>query len=303
MEDTETSYNKLICQEETAADENSLYSNHKKQQVSVSTVRYDSLNHYKLLTVSLAALAAILLAVDIGLGVYYSKLTDGNLVRDISSEISKLQASYNAAIQSRDDAKGQLAKEISEQQVTKWELDHQSRRSKDYEKKAEKLQMEIAALKSHMPMIIEGCRHCLPGWTFMSSRCYYFTFSDTISRAGWQDARQFCRRQGGDLAVVDSREKHMAISNLINNYQDPTRSLFQSGFWIGLRDTEEEGIWKWLDGTRLTEGYWADGEPNNQNNEDCAAVYPKLNPFKVWNDAPCSYSLKWICEMTPLSVD
>ena len=39
--------------------------------VSMSTVRYDSfLNHYNLLTVSLAALTAILLAVDIGLGVY-----------------------------------------------------------------------------------------------------------------------------------------------------------------------------------------------------------------------------------------
>lgn len=48
--------------------------------------------------------------------------------------------------------------------------------------------------------------------------------------------------------------------------------------------------------------YWNDGEPNNQYNEDCAAVYPKTNPFKSWNDAPCNYNLKWICEMQPRSV-
>lgn len=45
--------------------------------------------------------------------------------------------------------------------------------------------------------------------------------------------------------------------------------------------------------------YWNAGEPNDSNNEDCVAVYPKANPFMSWNDAPCSYNLKWICEMSP----
>uniref|UniRef100_A0A087YB48 C-type lectin domain-containing protein n=1 Tax=Poecilia formosa TaxID=48698 RepID=A0A087YB48_POEFO len=260
-------------------------------------------NRYKLLTASLAALAVILLLVNIGLGVYYNKLTENNIVRDISGEIRKLQASYDAALQSRDEVKKQLAMEISEQQLIKWELEHQTLRVKDYEKQVEKLQMDIASLQSHLPMIKteEGCRHCLPGWTFMSSSCYYFPFSDTFYRTSWNEARQSCRRQGGDLAIVNNREKHLGITRLITINQELSRSVLQSGYWIGLRDVEEEGVWKWVDGTRLTDGFWNVGEPNNLNNEDCAAVYPNSNPFMSWNDAPCNYNLKWICEMAPRS--
>ncbi|XP_030247934.1 C-type lectin domain family 4 member M-like [Sparus aurata] len=308
MEDTESAggnfdggYNKLISQEDFGADENPLYSRQEKPQVSMSMVRPESiLNHYKRLTVSLTVLAVILLAVDIGLGVYYRKLTDGDrTLMDISGEVSKLQASYNTAIQRRDEAKKQLAQAISEQQLIKWELEHEKRRTKDYEKQTDRIRMEIAALKSHMPMMKEGCRHCLPGWTYTNSLCYYFAFSETTSRRSWQEARLFCTRRGGDLAMVDSREKHLAIIELLNNYQDPSRPISHSGFWIGLRDVEEEGVWKWQDGTRLSEGYWNDGEPNNSGNEDCAAAYPRSNPYKSWNDAPCSYDLKWICEMAP----
>lgn len=86
-----------------------------------------------------------------------SKLTDGHrTITDIGSEVAKLQASYNIAIQSRDEAKKQLAREMSEQQLTKWELEHQKRRTKDYEKQNDKIKMEIASLKSHMPMISES---------------------------------------------------------------------------------------------------------------------------------------------------
>ncbi|XP_047248819.1 CD209 antigen-like isoform X2 [Girardinichthys multiradiatus] len=278
------SYNRLTnSQGETTENELHLHS-HQETQVTLSTVTPESsMNHYKLLKASLAVLAIILLVANIGLGVYYNKLTDNNIVRDISGEITKLQASYDAAVQSRDRAKKQLAMEISEQQITKWELEHQSLRFKEYEKQVGKMQMDIATLKSLLPIIKEGCRHCLPGWAFISSSCYYFPFSDTFYRTSWNEARQTCRRLGGDLAIINSREKH-------------------SGFWIGLRDVEEEGVWKWLDGTRLTEGFWNIGEPNNQNNEDCVAVYPKSNPFLSWNDAPCNYNLKWICEMAPIAL-
>lgn len=75
---------------------------------------------------------------------------------DISNEVAKLQAIYNDAIQSRDEAKKQLASEISQQQLTKWEMEHEKKRHKSYEKLSDKIQLEIAALKSHIPMISES---------------------------------------------------------------------------------------------------------------------------------------------------
>ncbi|KAI1887285.1 hypothetical protein AGOR_G00188670 [Albula goreensis] len=62
--------------------------------------------------------------------------------------------------------------------------------------------------------------------------------------------------------------------------------------WIGLTDRENEGTWKWVDGTTLTTGYWRSGEPNNAGSgEDCAAMHPE-----GWNDLPCSDTTCWVCE-------
>ncbi|XP_019940816.1 CD209 antigen-like protein 2 [Paralichthys olivaceus] len=296
-------FDKLISDDDSGTEENTFYSSQEKQQVSMSMPRPESIwNHYRLLTVILAVLAVILLAIDIGLGVYYNQLTGGQqTITDINREVAKLQASYNAAIQSRMEVKKQLDRELSERQQIKWELEHQSRRSKDYEKQIVRIQDEISGLKSHIPLLNKGCRHCIPGWTFMNHKCYYIAFSETHKRRSWNDARQFCKKWGSDLAVIDTVEKTVSITNLVNSYHDPSRSIAMSGFWIGLRDVEEENTWKWLDGRGILESYWNDGEPNNVNNEDCAATYPRENPFKAWNDAPCSYNLKWICEMEPLA--
>uniref|UniRef100_A0A3B5LPH9 C-type lectin domain-containing protein n=1 Tax=Xiphophorus couchianus TaxID=32473 RepID=A0A3B5LPH9_9TELE len=137
----------------------------------------------------------------------------------------------------------------------------------------------------------KNCGKCPSGWLLLKTSCYYFSNYEPESRKNWSDSRADCIRQGGDLLIINNLEEQVDLS----------RQASQSGFWIGLRDVEEEGVWKWVDGTRLTEGFWNVGEPNNLNNEDCAAVYPKSNPFMSWNDAPCNYNLKWICEMAPRS--
>uniref|UniRef100_A0A672FVN6 C-type lectin domain-containing protein n=1 Tax=Salarias fasciatus TaxID=181472 RepID=A0A672FVN6_SALFA len=270
--------------------------------VTVSSMRPDfSVNQYRLLVISLAVLAVILLTVNIGLGVYYSKLTGGYLVTDINRELAKLQKIYNQMVQGKEEAQKQLVKEMSDHQFTKWEMEHQIRRTKDYQKQIDKIQTDVSALRSHLPLIKDGCRHCLPGWTYMESTCFYFAISESHSSRTWYSAQSFCKAYKADLAIINSREKQLAVFNLINNYHDPSRPRDQTGLWTGRTDQDQEGVWKWVDGTRLSEGYWRVGEPNNQQNEDCAAVYPADNPFQSWNDAPCRYSLKWICEMEPKS--
>lgn len=85
-----------------------------------------------------------------------NKLTGGQrAVLDVNAEVSKLQAAYNLAVKRREEARKDMARVIREQQVIKWEFDHQKRRNKDYEKQSDKLLTEIAALKSHIPLIGE----------------------------------------------------------------------------------------------------------------------------------------------------
>ncbi|KAK7903890.1 hypothetical protein WMY93_016497 [Mugilogobius chulae] len=295
-------YNKLTCPEDSS-DDLPLTTNQDEQQVALSMVRPNSLhNHRKVLTVMLSVLAAILLSIDIGLCIYYRNLTDAErIIKDINSEVAKLQQAYKIAINTKIELKKELAKEASLQQLTKWELDHHKSRNQDYQQELDKIHLLITGLKSHIPLLEEGCRHCLPGWNLINSFCYYIPFSENTPRRSWDQSRDYCRNFGADLIEINNKEKQLAIINLITTYHDSSVQYSSSGFWIGARDVEEEGVWKWLDGTQIIQGFWNIGEPNNMGNEDCAAVYPtpNKNPFMSWNDAPCNHFLKWICEKAP----
>ena len=61
--------------------------------------------------------------------------------------------------------------------------------------------------------------------------------------------------------------------------------------WIGGNDIDEEGTWKWTDGSPFEFTFWRSGEPNNHNhNEDCM-----MHGFPgKWNDGPCTGWTKYI---------
>ncbi|XP_066508702.1 macrophage mannose receptor 1-like [Hoplias malabaricus] len=113
---------------------------------------------------------------------------------------------------------------------------------------------------------------------------YYYISNDFKT---WSDARNVCKAKGADLLIINSKEEQEFIKKL-NLY-----------VWLGLTDAENEGEWKWVDGSVLTIKFWKTGEPNDAHgDEDCVAFAETSDPLMTWNDIPCSYKAGWICEYT-----
>ncbi|KAB5514874.1 hypothetical protein PHYPO_G00248980 [Pangasianodon hypophthalmus] len=122
-------------------------------------------------------------------------------------------------------------------------------------------------------------------WANFSSSLYYFS-----EMKNWTESRQDCRERGGDLVIINSKEKQEFI----------VEQLQGSRTWIGLSDREAEGEWKWVDGMPLATGYWAEHQPDNYSDEDCAEIgFPDR---QSWNDRPCFHKQGWICEKSVGSV-
>lgn len=101
-------------------------------------------------------------------------------------------------------------------------------------------------------------------------------------------AEAACLAKGGKMLSIHS----LAI-------QDWTKTtafaIANKEWWIGLDDIDQEGTFKWSDGTPLDYTYWNDGEPNNAGNEDCANLPPWTGGR--WNDLPCDHVQPYVCRM------
>ncbi|MHC4248043.1 MAG: lectin-like protein [Planctomycetota bacterium] len=80
----------------------------------------------------------------------------------------------------------------------------------------------------------------------------------------WADAKAFCERRGGHLVTITSKEENDLVAKL-----DVRNPRFR---WIGLSDERKEGEWEWVTGETVAFTAWQQGEPNNQLNEDYAAM-------------------------------
>lgn len=110
----------------------------------------------------------------------------------------------------------------------------------------------------------------------------------------WNEAQQYCESQGGHLAIIRDEATQQAIAELIQGGR--------ARYLLGASDAENEGDWKWLDGSALTYTHWGNDEPNNyEDNED----YLIIDSNGDWNDVILSYSgmstiQGFICEKNPV---
>uniref|UniRef100_A0A3B4Z5S4 C-type lectin domain-containing protein n=1 Tax=Seriola lalandi dorsalis TaxID=1841481 RepID=A0A3B4Z5S4_SERLL len=130
---------------------------------------------------------------------------------------------------------------------------------------------------------------CPEGWRMFSGTCYLLS----TQSGSWEKGREDCRARGADLVIIDSLEEQTLLTGF---------AAGKKFWWIGLTDRDEEGTWKWIDGTPLTQSYWWEGQPDNGGGdsqwgeEDCAHILTSRDFDKNWNDQSCTASVKWICE-------
>ena len=76
----------------------------------------------------------------------------------------------------------------------------------------------------------------------------------------WPEAKADAESRGGRLAVLNTQGKIDAAQSFLDDLgQWPE-------FYIGLTDQDNEGDWRWIDGTILSASNWTPGEPSNSAN-------------------------------------
>ena len=103
----------------------------------------------------------------------------------------------------------------------------------------------------------------------------------------WGSAKVWCEQMGPKSNLVQI-ETEAESDYLIGKFGDAYS-------WIGATDSEEEGKFRWVDGSSVAFSNWNTGEPNNSNgNEDCVHIYGGHR--NKWNDKNCAHRLPFICE-------
>ncbi|CAL4060355.1 unnamed protein product, partial [Meganyctiphanes norvegica] len=122
---------------------------------------------------------------------------------------------------------------------------------------------------------------CPDDFFSLNSECF-LVVADT--KRSWTDARTSCADQGGDLAQPNDLT---ALRNYLKE-----RGIDED-YWIGGSDSETESIWKWLNGTVITEG-WAGDQPGGGDTQNCLDFRAQKVPNSL-NDYTCENEQKYIC--------
>ncbi|XP_034044211.1 CD209 antigen-like protein E [Thalassophryne amazonica] len=131
--------------------------------------------------------------------------------------------------------------------------------------------------------LVELRSFCRNGCSSFSNSFYYVS----SEKKSWEDSRQACKDRDADLVIINSKEEQEFINSLNPMY-----------WWIGLSDQDEEGVWKWVDGTVLSNtSFWGQRQPSGTfgTNKDCVYTY-RYSQLNNWNDEKCTKWNHWICE-------
>ena len=131
---------------------------------------------------------------------------------------------------------------------------------------------------------ISGCG--IDGYNEAEEDDQCYKYYDT-SRKSWWDARDHCRRDGGSLAMP----KTAASQDVIRRLSTSAGSMRP---WIGISDEETDGVYRFVDGSRVETDYFYRNEPNGRSRENC--VYAHERRLGKWFDEICTREFHFICQ-------
>ncbi|XP_043407079.1 mannose-binding protein [Chelonia mydas] len=110
------------------------------------------------------------------------------------------------------------------------------------------------------------------------------TFMSTGRKDSFENGKSLCAKAGGALACPRNQAENTALQEIVKASEQT---------YLGISDVQTEGKFVYLNGEPVTYTNWNTGEPNNNGNEDCVAMYDNGK----WNDLDCSNSkVSIICE-------
>ncbi|KAF4788739.1 surfactant protein A [Turdus rufiventris] len=97
-------------------------------------------------------------------------------------------------------------------------------------------------------------------------------------------ALQSCEEVGGTLAAPKNEEENKAIMDIVKQYNQYA--------YLGIREGETSGQFKYINGMPLNYSNWYQHEPAGKGKEKCVEMYTD----GTWNDKKCNMRRLTICE-------
>uniref|UniRef100_A0A8C3FNL5 Mannose binding lectin 2 n=1 Tax=Chrysemys picta bellii TaxID=8478 RepID=A0A8C3FNL5_CHRPI len=110
------------------------------------------------------------------------------------------------------------------------------------------------------------------------------TFMSTGTKDSFKNGKSLCAKAGVALACPHNHAENTALQEILKDSEQA---------YLGMSDVQTEGKFLYLNGEPVTYTNWNTGEPNDNKNEVCVAIYDNGK----WNDIVCSNSeMLIICE-------
>nr|XP_024656162.1 CD209 antigen-like protein C [Maylandia zebra] len=186
-------------------------------------------------------------AFEVNLGVLYLLIVVGIMTRYILVSLEKEQLQKEVKL------KDKMGDALNKSEFNKLHFKHNKLNHSYNELQTEhqetkrlnsQLQEEVKKLKEKIE------EKCPEGWMRFGCSCYF----KSTEKKTWSDSRRACQDKGADLVMINSKEEQEFVSN------------FRGYYWIGLRANQTSGRskWEWVDGSALTQTFWAGGHENSR---------------------------------------